>query len=108
MINDNLTFREWLLGQIKDEEDAVARIEKDPLRCSEFGNQMALERMQEHGCNAELLKEVLREYDIRKDVKPASAEDGDIVETRSGKWIYINGKWVAFGEVIERWYSLKL
>ena len=103
-----LSFREWLLEQIKDEDEAVTRNENDPMRHTEWGNSMIQERIKEHTLLRGIYENALSEYDAREDVLPATAKEGDIAETRKGKWIYINRRWVALGEVVEKWQALRL
>ena len=108
MYKDNRTFREWLLEQINDEDEAVTRNENDPMRYSEWGNTMIQERIKEHTLLRGIYEEALKEYDSRENVLPAEAKDGDIRETQKEKWVYMNGRWVSLDEVVEKWLSLKL
>jgi hypothetical protein len=108
MYKDNRTFREWLLEQIKDEDEAVTRNENDPQRYSEWGNAMIQERIKEHTLLRGTYEDALREYDSRENILPVEAKDGDMRETQKGKWVYMNGRWVSLDEVVEKWLSLKL
>jgi len=94
----NLCFRDWLLEQIRDEKEAVTRNKNDPMRYTEWGNQLANERMKEHTFLAGIYEYVLREYDARANILPDTVKDGDIIESRKGKWVYIDGHLVVLGD----------
>ena len=55
-------FKKYLRTQIVNEEEAIKTNEKDPMRHTECGNNIALQRIAEHTQSFSIYTEVLRAY----------------------------------------------
>lgn len=56
------SFELWLSKQIEDEKQSIIRNQNDPMRYTEWGNNLAMERVAEHQQNLVIYEEVMREY----------------------------------------------
>lgn len=103
-----MEFRKRLLDRIESEKKLIEYYKKDPTRCTELGNQIALDKIQEHkvrlGAYQDLLNEIpvmaytpslgiTDEEEMAFLTKEKELLEGDVYTSTKSMWKWTDGAW---------------